>query len=85
MSSPDPHDSQTNQTSVDHTPEEVAKLLAFQVEKWYTGGMEKRDKIVAKLRSVGHDDLADEIERWYENGSKRFTPLLERLNEFRIR
>lgn len=71
--------------SSDNDPAEIAKLLAYQVEKWYNGGKEKRDQICERLRSEGHDDLADELLNWYKMGDKRFAPLIERLNAFRVR
>ena len=73
-----------NQTIEEKDPAEIATLLAFQVEKWYEGGKKKRDEIVAKLRQVGFDDLADEIITWYKKGDKKFGPLTERLRKFKI-
>lgn len=66
-------------------PKDVAAILAKQVEKWYNGGKKKRDEIAAKLREVGHDDLADELIRWFEMGDRRFEPLIERLRNFKRR
>jgi hypothetical protein len=73
------------EVAMEPSPEEIAKSLADQVEKWYNGGKKKRDDIIVKLREAGQEDIASDIERWFEKGNSRFFPLIERLREFKSR